>query len=325
LELSRRNAGNDIDLTAKTSAKTIMRIALIATVFNEGEDIFRWAESIRKQTLQPDEFVVVDGGSTDGTPERLKKAFSHGDFPPPRIIVEKCNIARGRNLAIRNTTAEIVASSDASSYPEPGWLAQITRPLLENPSVDAVGGKTIVISENAFQAFLLEMEGQPPDDDGYYPSSRNLALRRGAWESVGGYPEWLTLAAEDALYNFELHAVGKKFACNNEALVRWSIRPTPEAYYKLLWRNAFGAAEAQLYTPYFLKKLAVALVPILLLLSRHRFRHLKFRWRKNAASAFGWVAGKMRGRRPPPGWKKRDGILLSPEALARLDSRRQIS
>src|SRR5579859_7608060 len=216
-----------------------MKIALISTVFNEGPDIVAWADSLRRQTLKPDEFVVVDGGSTDGTPERLQKAFSHGDFPVPKIIVEKCNIARGRNLAIQNTTAEIIASSDASSYPEPGWLAEITRPLLEDPSVDAVGGKTIITAENDFQKFLLEMEGQPKDDDGYYPSSRNLALRREAWASVGGYPEWPTLAGEDALYNYELHAVGKKFACNNAALVRWTVRPTPEAYYKLLWRNAY--------------------------------------------------------------------------------------
>ena len=295
-----------------------MAIALISTVFNEGEDIFRWAECLRRQTRKPDEFVIVDGGSTDGTPERLQKAFSHGDFPAPKIIVQKCNIAGGRNLAIQNTTAEIVASSDASSYPEPEWLDEIVRPLLENSSVDAVGGKTIVTAENEFQNFLVAMEGQPKDDDGYYPSSRNLALRRAAWASVGGYPEWPTLAGEDALYNFELHAVGKKFACNNAALVRWSIRPTPESYFKLLWRNAYGAAETQLYAPYFLRRLFITFFPPVLLLSRHRWRHLKFRYRKNAASGFGWLAGKIRGRRPPAGWERRDGILLSPEALARL-------
>jgi glycosyltransferase involved in cell wall biosynthesis len=291
-----------------------MKIALISTVFNEGDGIFAWAKSLRAQTRQPDEFVIVDGGSTDGTPERLCEAFGHGDFPAPRIIVEKCNIARGRNLAIQNTTAEIIASTDAGSFPEKNWLAEITGPLLDDKAVDAVGGKTIIIAENDFQKFILQMEGQLAEDDGYYPSSRNVALRRRAWASVGGYPEWLTLAAEDALYNFELHAIGMKFTCNNKALVRWPVRPTSEAYFKMLYRNGFGAAEARLYASYFFKRVAITFFPFLLLLSRHRLKHLKFRYRKNAASGLGWLAGFWQGRKPPPGWKRAGGILLSPES-----------
>src|SRR5882672_3750859 len=116
-----------------------MKVALISTVFNEGEDIFAWAESLRKQTRKPDEFVIVDGGSTDGTPERLRQAFSHDDFPMPRIIVEKCNIARGRNLAIQNTTVEIIASIDAGSVADPSWLEKIVEPMLDNPKIYAVG------------------------------------------------------------------------------------------------------------------------------------------------------------------------------------------
>ena len=233
-----------------------MKIALIATVFNEGKDIRRWAEALRKQTRQPDEFVVVDGGSTDGTAERLRQEFSHGDFTPPRIIIKKCNIARGRNLAIQNTTAEIVVSTDAGSYPEPEWLEELTRPLRETPDIDAVGGKTKIVAENDFQRFIIFMEGQPKEDDGYYPSSRNIALRRTAWASVGGYPEWLTLAGEDALYNFELHAAGNRFTCNNRAVVRWASRPTPEAFYQLLYRNGYGAAESPVVSPVFFKTVA---------------------------------------------------------------------
>lgn len=291
-----------------------MKIALIATVYNEGEDIFAWAESLRVQTRKPDEFVIVDGGSIDGTAERIKQAFSHGDFPAPHIIVEKCNIARGRNLAIQNTTAEVIASSDAGSYPEPDWLEELTKPLRNDPAVDVVGGCTKVIAKNDFQRFIISMESGQPPDEGYYPSSRNIALRRAAWASVGGYPEWLTLAGEDALYNFELHATGNRFACNKRALVCWPPRPTPEAYYKVYYRNAYGAAEARLYRGYFLRRLLITFFPPLLLLSQHRFKHIIHRYRGNSASGLGWLAGKIKGRRPPSGWKRVGGILLSPEA-----------
>jgi GT2 family glycosyltransferase len=298
-----------------------MRIALIATVFNEGEDIFAWAKSLRAQTRQPDEFVIVDGGSTDGTPERLKQAFIFGDFPAPRIIIEKCNIARGRNLAIQHTTAEIIASSDAGSYPGPAWLEELTKPLREDPAVDVVGGRTQIVAENDFQKMAAFLEGQPSPKEGYNPSSRNIAVRRAAWSSIGGYPEWLTLAGEDVLYNFELQAAGNRFTSNDRAVVRWPHRLTPEAYYKLYYRNAYGAAEARLYRAYFLKRLMVTLLPPLLLLSRHRFKYFMHRYRSNAASSLGWLAGKFKGRRPPRGWKRINGILLSPEASSRVPSK----
>jgi glycosyltransferase involved in cell wall biosynthesis len=295
-----------------------MRIALIATVFNEGEGIFRWAESLRQQTRKPDEFVIVDGGSTDGTPERLKKAFSHDDFPAPRIIVKKCNIAGGRNLAIQNTMAEIIAASDAGSFPAPDWLAEITGPLLENPGLDVTGGLNIAEVATPFQKFLAQLESREVtgvSNGEVHPSSRNTAFRRSAFEAVGGYPEWLTLAGEDALFTHELNRIGKKFLFNPKAIVRWSLRETAEAYYRLLYRNAYGAAEAQLYWPYFRQRIIISLCPPLLLLSQHRFKHLKFRYLRSFSSARGWLAGKISGHRPPDGWRQVGGILLSPEAL----------
>src|SRR5882672_4708052 len=185
-----------------------MRIALISTVYNEGEGIFAWADALRKQGRQPDEFVIVDGGSTDGTPERLRQAFNHGDFKAPRIIVEKCNIARGRNLAIQNTTAEIIAATDAGSFPAPAWLDEITRPLLANDNLDVVGGLNVSVDVTPFQQFLARLE--PREETGVtagqiHPSSRNTAFRRRAWADVGGYPEWLTLAGEDSLITHELN------------------------------------------------------------------------------------------------------------------------
>jgi GT2 family glycosyltransferase len=298
-----------------------MKRALIATVFNEASGIPGWAAALRSQSVHPEEFVIVDGGSTDGTPDLLRREFSADGFPKPEIIVQRCNIAGGRNLAIRSTWADIIAVNDAGSAPEPDWFEEITRPLLTDEKLDVVGGRSVPVIENAFQEFLRQFDPEPPEPampDEIYPSSRNIAFRRQVWADVGGYPEWLTLTAEDALFNFELHKIGKKFAYNSEALVRWPGRESAEAYYKMLYGYGYGAAEARLYAHYFLRRATIAVFPPLLLLSRHRFNQLKFRYRKNLASANGWLAGRLKGHRPPPGWKRVDGILLSPEAQRHL-------
>jgi len=291
--------------------------ALIATVYQEGKGVRPWLDALAAQSDAPEEFVIVDGGSTDDTVAQITNYAWPAGFPKPRVIVQRCNIAVGRNLAIRNTAASILICTDAGSFPDPNWLRELARPFLEDPTLDAVGGQSFATTETDFQKFLRIFESgydQPQAVGGDFSSSRNVAFRREAWAGVGGYPEWLTLAAEDALFNFQLRAAGKKLFINPQAIVRWEERPTAEAFFKLLYRNGFGAAEAQLYAPYFLRRFLITIFPPLLLLSPHRFAHLGFRYRRHLSSTLGWLAGKLRGHRPPKDWKKIEGILLSPEA-----------
>jgi len=300
-----------------------MRRALIATLFNEVENVVRWWDCLLRQTDLPDEIVIVDGGSTDGTWEKLQ-ALAKQSPVPVRLHQQRCNIAEGRNLAIRLTDAEIIAANDAGSFPAANWFNEITRPLLENQQLDVVGGFSENLFENEFQKFVEQFEGQPDQPtkaENVYPSSRNVAFRRQVWVEVGGYPEWLTLTGEDALFNFELHKLGKQFFFNPVAIVRWPVRATPRAYFKMYYSYGYGAAEARLYPGNFIHHWLVTLIPPLLLLSRHRFKHLKFRYQKNAASALGWLAGRLKGKRAPDDWQAVGGILLSPQARANLPPR----
>jgi len=293
-----------------------MKRALIATVYNEAGKLSPWWQSLRRQTVLPDEMAIVDGGSTDGTWEQLQALA--GESPVPvKLEQRRCNIAEGRNRAIALTDAEIIACSDAGSFPEPDWFAEITGPLVENPALEVVGGVNIPTADSEFQKFLAVFEGgqQNGVSPGQLnPSSRNTAFRRQAWADVGGYPEWLTLAGEDALFTLQLNKVGKKMCYNPKAIVHWEIRENATAYYKLLYRNGYGAAEVGIAGMNFLRQALIVVFPPLLLLSRHRFRHLQFRYLRNYFNARGWLAGRLAGHRPPPGWRRFDGILLSPEA-----------
>ena len=51
-----------------------MKVSLIATVLNGAEHIEEFLGSLEAQTRAPDEVVIVDGGSTDGTLQLVRRA-----------------------------------------------------------------------------------------------------------------------------------------------------------------------------------------------------------------------------------------------------------
>lgn len=44
-----------------------IKVSLITTLYNESKNIEAFLDSYKKQTVYADEFIIVDGGSTDGT------------------------------------------------------------------------------------------------------------------------------------------------------------------------------------------------------------------------------------------------------------------
>ncbi len=55
-----------------------MRVSVIATVLNEAGSIDLLLDSLAGQTRPPDEVVIVDGGSSDGTRGRLREYVLNG-------------------------------------------------------------------------------------------------------------------------------------------------------------------------------------------------------------------------------------------------------
>jgi len=204
---------------------TTETVAVVTTVLNERNSIQALLDAFLTQTRVPDEIVVVDGGSTDGTIEILQTY--QGKYPNVRLHVEPgVNIARGRNIAIHKSRCSIIAVTDGGCRPEPNWLEQLVHPLLAETTYGAVTGVRRVVGANRFEEFagLLSTSGNSAVEHDRVFHGRNSAFRKSVWAQVGGYPEWL-YTAEDTLFAQRAKALGCRVALAEGAVVSWRPRP----------------------------------------------------------------------------------------------------
>jgi len=225
-----------------------MKISLIFTLKNESASILRLLDSLLAQTRPPDEVVVVDGGSTDGTLALVRAWAARAPFPVHVLVRDGCNISQGRNAAIAIATGEIIACTDAGVRLSPGWLEELMRPF-ETRETDVVSGFFIPDPQTVFETALAATtlptltEIRP---ETFLPSSRSLAFRREAWAKVGGYPEWLDFC-EDLVFDFALRAHGCRFAFAPRALVYFRPRPNLCAFLRQYYQYARGDGKADLW------------------------------------------------------------------------------
>jgi cellulose synthase/poly-beta-1,6-N-acetylglucosamine synthase-like glycosyltransferase len=222
------------------------------------------------------------------------------------------NISRGRNLAVRRATGEVIASTDAGVRLEPGWLEALVAPF-ESLSADelssgkhAVAGFFLPDPHTPFELALGATTLPLVDDvvpSRFLPSSRSVAFTRAAFDCSHGYPEWLDYC-EDLIFDFGLIACCGGFAWAPTAVAHFRPRPTLRSFFKQYYRYARGDGKADLWRKRHLVRYVTYLValPALLLLSvfhsplwllallagvlayaRRPFQHLRRQWR-----ALGW-------------------------------------
>jgi glycosyltransferase involved in cell wall biosynthesis len=193
----------------------IARVTVIATVLNEAEAVGNLIAGLSRQTLAGIEIVVVDGGSTDGTWELLQELARH----EPRLRAirdESCNlshspgpIARGRNRAIREASAGVIACSDAGCLYAPEWAARLTAPILAGNAEYSLGGSYIDPDQGtAWDVAAAPFLGVKLTADGIRKSctTRSMAMRKQLWERVGGFPE-VNLFGEDTVFDLRARAI----------------------------------------------------------------------------------------------------------------------
>lgn len=97
-------------------------VSIVIPVFNEEVDIRECLKAIAKQSVAPDEVIVVDNNSTDWSVAVAKQ------FDFVRVVTEKQQgIASARNKGFNTATSDIIARIDADSRVHKDWVKRLKR------------------------------------------------------------------------------------------------------------------------------------------------------------------------------------------------------
>ena len=190
------------------------------------------------------ELIVADNGSTDGSPAVVGRWVDRHE----QVRLIDASTAPGapgaRNRGAAAARGELLAFCDADDLVLPGWLAAGVAALAH---VDVVGGIFDFWSLNG-------RPGRPPipaamSQFGFLPAglSANLAIRREAFQAVGGFDESLSVG-EDIDLCWRLQLAGFRFAIEPGAVVS---KREPTAFASVFRHAyAYGCCGPLLYRRY---------------------------------------------------------------------------
>jgi glycosyltransferase involved in cell wall biosynthesis len=227
---------------ASTNLPDTETVSVIVPVYN-GEATIRGAvERILGQTVVPEEVIVVDDGSTDGTAAALASFGSR-----IRVLRQRNQgPAAARNAGIRASRGHYLAMTDSDCYPEPTWLAQLLSGF-DDKSVGGTGGivrgaRPSLIGDYLDRIGLLDAA---PDASGEIPYviTANACYRRSAVLEAGLFDEsFRRPGGEEAELGRRVRACGYRFRRVEGAIVGHEHRQDLVSLLRTLATYGEGAA-----------------------------------------------------------------------------------
>jgi glycosyltransferase involved in cell wall biosynthesis len=172
---------------------TLPLVSVIIPAYNAERFIERTITSVRSQTFQNIEVLVVDDGSQDRTAE-IVKTIAEQDRRVILLQQPNSGVSAARNLAIQKSKGELIAPIDADDiwYPQ-NLEKQVQRTIESAASVGLVYSWSIDINESdlpsgEFRASRIEGEVYTTllcHD--FIGNASSVLIRRACLEKVGGY------------------------------------------------------------------------------------------------------------------------------------------
>jgi N-acetylglucosaminyltransferase len=220
-----------------------LSLTVIVPAHDEEEGLPATLESLLRQTVPPEEIVVVDDGSTDRT-GAVARSYGVTVLRPPRNLGSK---AKAQNHALPHCGTDLVLAVDADTVLAPDYIEKI-KPAFDDPAVVVAAGnvqtrftRTVWERGRSIEYLFGFHWNRPIQNRANSPvvcSGCCSAFRRDMLVAFGGFPE--RTIVEDMDITWSQQIAGKKAVYVGGA-VAWAADPETLTYLrKQVWRWMAG-------------------------------------------------------------------------------------
>lgn len=235
--------------------KSKINISIVIPALDEALNIGNCLKSLEAQSRLPDEVIVVDNGSLDGTGD-VARSFGVTVLEFPRPDIRHGNIGLVRQKGVEYSKGDIVVSTDADCTFPQDWIQKIERHFTVNPRLAVLGGPVFHSNRSGWGDFIA---GLGNFNRSYWAGwgipwflGGNTSFRRDAFLLSDGYKGAAGQGpVEEWILSFRLSRVGEWLW--DDDLVCYTVAPNSTLNYEAA--KIVTAAPLALWT-------TVALIPL---------------------------------------------------------------
>ena len=178
-----------------------MRFSIVSAVHNVERYLGAFIDAVEGQTFPADRFevVLVDDGSTDGTPQLLAAWAARRPDLVRVLTKENGGQSTARNLGLEHARGEWVTFTDPDDVIEPGYLTEVDRFLTDHPDTGMVACNLL---------FLDDATGEVSDTHPLRHRFRGKARLR----DLDGHPAFFFVSAPVAFFRRDrIESTGLRF------------------------------------------------------------------------------------------------------------------
>ena len=216
-----------------------MKLSLITVTYNSVSTLADTLNSVRRQTYENIEYIVVDGGSTDGTKEIIN---SNMDIISKWITEPDHGIYDAMNKGLKLATGEIIGilnSDDVYNYDT--VLQDIIEYFQQNREIDGIHAELYYVQKDDLNKKVRHWKTKKYYDGafrkGWHPAHPTLYLKKCVYEKYGFFDLDFKLAADfELMLRFiEKYRINIKYI--SQPIIRMRLGGATSASLKNIFRQ----------------------------------------------------------------------------------------